>query len=823
MKKIILLFTAILFGTTAMAQSFSINTDGSTANTSAILDIKSTTKGMLVPRMSKSEKNAISSPATGLLIFQNAPDSIGFHYYDGAAWVWIELLTNAAWKTKGNAGTDTAINFIGTTDNMPIRFKQNGQYLGQWDINKGNYLIGERTGILKPSAMQNSIAIGDSALAAVGNIISPSSSDYSIAVGYKALKNHQSQIGNIAVGAFTLQNFVSNAGGGFGSVAVGYQAMNKLLTGEQNIAVGAFALVNDTTGVGNTAMGASSLINKKTGNFNSAAGFNAGATLRIGNNNTFLGANAYPAVDSLQNATAIGAFTQVDTSNAMILGSINGVNGATANVNVAIGTTKPKSALHVSRGSSGNTLTVSSNRISLFEDNVSNYIQLLSPDASETGILAGNASTLIKSGIVFSADSAVLVRTGGNNTRIFAAKSGLVGIGNTAPQSKLHISSGTVGSAAYFGGATQIIESTSFSALQFMNPSATVATIISGTELSSSRSSIFFNPDSSIVFNSPGFTSRMTVKNDGDVLIPGVLGVGNTSPQSKLHVSNGTTSGAAYSTLASAIFESSSTSFLQLMNPSSSLGAILSGTELSTARSSIFFNTDSSIAFNSPGFTARMTVKNDGDILIPNLLGVGNTSPQSKLHVSNGSVSGAAYFPSATQIVESFSTSIIQLMNPSSGNASILSGTDLTNARSGIFFNPDSSVSFATGGFITRMTILKNGNTGINTATPSAMIDANGTFKLGNVGTVNSAIIKNTVTIDVGSVAANNELDVVTAVANVSTTGVVSISPAINLPAGIIIAWARVSSAGNITIRYRNVTGSAIDPPSISYIVAVIQ
>jgi hypothetical protein len=287
-------------------------------------------------------------------------------------------------------------------------------------------------------------------------------------------------------------------------------------------------------------------------------------------------------------------------------------------------------------------------------------------------------------------------------------------------------------------------------------------------------------------------------------------------------VSNGTISG-VYSTLASGIFESFSTNFLQLMNPSSSLGGIISGTELTNTRSSIFFNTDSSIAFNSPGFTSRMTVKNDGDVLIPNLLGIGNTSPQSKLHVSNGSVSGADYFPSATQIVESFSTSIIQLMTPSASTASILSGTDLTNARSGMFFNADSSVSLATGGFITRLIVLKNGNTGINTATPTAMIDANGTFKLGTVGTVNSAIIKNTVTIDVGSVAANNELDVVTAIANVSTTGAVSVSPAVSLPAGLIIAWARVSSAGNITIRYRNVTGAAIDPPSTGYFIAVIQ
>jgi len=183
MKKLISFFPGMLFVVTAMSQSLSINTDGSTANASAILDVKSTTKGMLVPRMSKTEKNAIVSPATGLLIFQNMPDSIGFHYYDGLAWIWLEAFGNAGWKTKGNTGTDTSVNYIGTTDNMPIRFKQNGQYMGQWDINKGNYFIGDRAGVQKPTAMQNSIAIGDSALADIGSIVSPTTSDYSIAIG----------------------------------------------------------------------------------------------------------------------------------------------------------------------------------------------------------------------------------------------------------------------------------------------------------------------------------------------------------------------------------------------------------------------------------------------------------------------------------------------------------------------------------------------------------------------------------------------------------------------------------------------------------------
>ena len=49
----------------------------------------------------------------------------------------------------------------------------------------------------------------------------------------------------------------------------------------------------------------------------------------------------------LTNATAIGARSQVDQSNSLVLGSVNGVNSATSNVNVGIGTTTPARQLHL--------------------------------------------------------------------------------------------------------------------------------------------------------------------------------------------------------------------------------------------------------------------------------------------------------------------------------------------------------------------------------------------------------------------------------------------------------------------------------------------
>ena len=58
---------------------------------SALLDLTSTSKGMLVPRMTAAQKNAIASPSTGLLLFQtDAP--IGFYYYTGANWLNISNL-----------------------------------------------------------------------------------------------------------------------------------------------------------------------------------------------------------------------------------------------------------------------------------------------------------------------------------------------------------------------------------------------------------------------------------------------------------------------------------------------------------------------------------------------------------------------------------------------------------------------------------------------------------------------------------------------------------------------------------------------------------
>ena len=56
-----------------------------TPNASAALDITSTTGGLLIPRMTETQRDAISSPATGLMIYQT-DGTVGFYYYNGSSW-----------------------------------------------------------------------------------------------------------------------------------------------------------------------------------------------------------------------------------------------------------------------------------------------------------------------------------------------------------------------------------------------------------------------------------------------------------------------------------------------------------------------------------------------------------------------------------------------------------------------------------------------------------------------------------------------------------------------------------------------------------------
>lgn len=68
------------------AQSVGINTTGNPPHTSSMLDVSSTTQGVLLPRMTQVQRDAIATPGTGLLIYQT-DGTPGFYFYNGSSWL----------------------------------------------------------------------------------------------------------------------------------------------------------------------------------------------------------------------------------------------------------------------------------------------------------------------------------------------------------------------------------------------------------------------------------------------------------------------------------------------------------------------------------------------------------------------------------------------------------------------------------------------------------------------------------------------------------------------------------------------------------------
>ena len=117
------------------AQSVSVNITGNPADSSAILDVQSTTKGLLIPKMTEAQRNAITSPANGLLIFQT-DGQMGIYFNQGTAvtpnwqymqtgaatyrWCLFDTYDQAYWATSNNPAFFGGINPSTWTDGNGI-------------------------------------------------------------------------------------------------------------------------------------------------------------------------------------------------------------------------------------------------------------------------------------------------------------------------------------------------------------------------------------------------------------------------------------------------------------------------------------------------------------------------------------------------------------------------------------------------------------------------------------------------------------------------------------------------------------------------------
>jgi hypothetical protein len=295
-----------------------------TPDSSSLLEIRSTSKGVLIPRMTLAQRTAIASPATGLLIFQTN-GTPGFYYYNGTAWAAVSppcantSLSNLKVTAVNVAllpATDNARNLGSNTLRWKNLFESgdaliNGVTVGRGlNGSSGDVAIGALTLASNNGGYQNT-AVGDAAMQY------NTTGGYNVAIGLGALQTNTSGFNNTAVGQraayFTTgsqntalgQNALYTNITGNDNTAIGWRALFSTLNEDGSTAVGYEALYYNTAGL-NTATGYQSLYSNTSGSNNTAMGYFSLYANVDGYNNTAFGNQALSANQSGYKNTAVG-------------------------------------------------------------------------------------------------------------------------------------------------------------------------------------------------------------------------------------------------------------------------------------------------------------------------------------------------------------------------------------------------------------------------------------------------------------------------------------------------------------------------------------
>ena len=141
MKNIIQLLITACFTLLTICHSFAQSDD------SAILNVESTEKGILIPRMTTTQRTSINNPAKGLLVFDNTTNS--FWFYDGSSWSDLKGEVGAA-GPKGDTGEVGAAGPAGPKGDTGDAFWTQNNNVISYTVDGGKVIIGDDLSLTTP-------------------------------------------------------------------------------------------------------------------------------------------------------------------------------------------------------------------------------------------------------------------------------------------------------------------------------------------------------------------------------------------------------------------------------------------------------------------------------------------------------------------------------------------------------------------------------------------------------------------------------------------------------------------------------------------------
>lgn len=456
--KLFTLAIAFCFYMQAEAQSIGINTR--TPDPSAALDIASDAgKGLLIPRMNSSERNAIRTPANGLLVYDVTTNTFWYYKSD----TWIEITSDLSRQSMAgvfennagvvrNTGNHSSDDFVfgsaalppatSTTDALYFFDKSKAAF--RTGYISSNYWAPDSLGQYSFAAGNNAKAKGDASISmggftqatgssstAMGGY-SKASGEYSTAMGYftEASGGYSTAMGREtkATGLYSTAMGQNSAASGPWSTALGHgsisSASNSTAIGgsiASGINATAMGLSTEASGDYSTAMGAGS---EASGDNSSAIGVSADAvginSTSIGNHSIASGANAmalgYYTLGTGDYSTVMGYLTKASGNYATSMGGYSEASGlwstamgysttASSNYATALGVSSTASGYgSTSMGLGTKAESIYSTAIGRYNLGGGSYISWIATDPLfEIGNGSGpstknNALTILKSG-----------------------------------------------------------------------------------------------------------------------------------------------------------------------------------------------------------------------------------------------------------------------------------------------------------------------------------------------------------------------------------------------------------------------------------------